>query len=149
MKKENKVQLISTWDFVRMVIVLLGVVGFIYLIFFLLKKGTKRRFVENDLIEIVSSKDLSGGKALHILRVGGIFLLVGVSDSGVNLITKIDDKETVDELNLRISESESSEKVSFQSTFSDIFKIGRRRDAVSESLNFMKQQRERLNRLKK
>ncbi len=132
-----------------MFIVLLGVVGFIYLIFFLLKKGTKRRFIENDIIEIVSSKDLSGGKALHILKIGGMFLLVGVSDSGVNLITRIDDKETIDDLNLRISEFESSERTSFQSAFSDIFRMGRKQDSVSESLNFMKQQRERLNRLKK
>jgi len=148
-KGENRVQLVSTWDFVKMFIVLLGVVGFIYLIFFLLKRSTKRRFIENDLIEIVSSKDLSGGKALHILKVGGMFLLVGVSDSGINLITRIDDKETIDDLNLRISEFESNERVSFQSAFSDIFKLGRKRDTVSESLDFMKQQRERLNKLKR
>ncbi len=147
-KKNANVRLISTWDFVKMFLVLGGVVAVIYFIFFLLKRGAKKRFVENDLIRIVGSKNLSGGKALHVIKIGGSFFVIGVAENGINLVSEITDKETIDDLNLRLSEMESVKKANFQTTFSDIFKVGKKRDTVSESLNFMKKQRERLNRLK-
>ena len=151
-EEAQKIPLVSIWDFVRMLVVLAGVVGVIYLIFFFIKKGAKRRFAENDLIEIIGSRDLAGGKALHLIKVGGVFLLIGVADGAINLITEISDKETIDAISLRLSEIGAERKKGFQSTLAEFFgaKVneGGEEDTIRSSLDFMRKQRSRLDRLK-
>ncbi len=152
-EEAQKIPLVSIWDFVRMLVVLAGVVGVIYLIFFFIKRSAKRRFAENDLIEIIGSRDLAGGKALHLIKIGGVFLLIGVADGAINLITEISDKETIDAISLRLSEVSSERKKGFQSTLAEFFGVkgeGVRgeEDSIRSSLDFMRKQRSRLDRLK-
>lgn len=144
----KKVPLVSTWDFVRMILVLGAVVGVIYLLFFILKKGSHRKFLDNELIDIIGSKDLSGGKAVHLIKVGESIFLIGASDNSINLISRITEKETLDSLKLEVSERNRGGKKSFKNALSDIFSGKDRGDPVDESLDFLKKQRERLHKLK-
>jgi len=144
----KKVPLVSTWDFVRMILVLGAVVGVIYLLFFILKKGSRRKFLDNELIDIIGSKDLSGGKAVHLIKVGESIFLIGASDNSINLISRITEKETLDSLKLEVSERNRGGKKSFKNALSDIFSRKDRGDPVEESLDFLKKQRERLHKLK-
>src|SRR5208283_807846 len=88
---------VSTWDFVRMLLILACVIGVIYVLFWLLRKGTARgRIQESDLIRVLGSRGLSGNRALHLVEVGSNIYLVGSSDGGVELVAEITEKESLD-----------------------------------------------------
>jgi flagellar protein FliO/FliZ len=138
---------VSTWDFVRMLLILAAVVGFIYLVFYLLKKGSGRKILENDLIRVLGSRSLSGSRALHLVEVGGGVFRIGSSDGGVALISEIKDKESLDALRLRAAELSSKARRSFQDVLSDIFKPAKRQFSLGDGIEALKEQRERLRKL--
>ncbi|MCD6121421.1 MAG: flagellar biosynthetic protein FliO [Spirochaetales bacterium] len=131
-----------------MILVLGAVVGVIYLLFFILKKGTRKKFADNELIDIIASKDLAGGKAVHLIKIGESIFLIGAADNSINLISRITEQETLDSLKLEISEKGRGAKKSFQNALSDIFSRKNKGDPVEESMDFLKKQRERLHKLK-
>ena len=67
---------VSTWDFVRMLLVLACVIGVIYGLFWLLRRGAGKRVQENDLIKVLGSKTLNGSRSLHLVEVGASVFLV-------------------------------------------------------------------------
>ena len=145
---QKGVPLVSTWDFIKMVLVLGGVVAVIYLLFFLLKKGAKKRFADNEFIEIIGSKGLSGGKALHLVKVGESIFLIGSADNSINLVSQITEKESLDSLKLDMSQKTQRVRKSFQNTLSDIFRKRTDANPLIDSARFLKKQRERLHKLK-
>ena len=60
--------LVSSWDFLRMVLILAAVVGVIYLIFWLLKRSMRRQLPQNDLIHLLGTRNLTGNRALHLVE---------------------------------------------------------------------------------
>ena len=143
------VPLISVWDFLRMVLILGGVVGLVYIFFFLLKRGLGRKRFENDLIQILGSTSLTGNKALHLIKVGNSIFLVGSAESGVALIAPIEDQESKDYIKLEDSRSQSPEQRSFSRILRDFFKPAKDNQlkGLGETVDFMKAQQERLKRL--
>jgi flagellar protein FliO/FliZ len=148
--------LLSTWDFVRMLFILGGIVGAIYLLFFLLKRSQGRRVVENDLIRVLGSRNLVGNKSLHLIEVGGSVFLVGAGEGGVALISEIHDKETVDRLKLESVREAPASIRSFASVLSGLFRPttgasgtpGARFALEAEDpVEYMKKQQERLKRM--
>ncbi len=130
------------WDLLRMVLVLGAVIAVVYGIFYLLKRGSKGRFVQNDAIRVLGSRSLANNRSMYLVEVGSQVFLVGAGGDSVNLIAEITDKETVDEMVLRGGESSVGTKKSFSEMISTIFKGNQ-----SQSVGFMKEQRERLQRL--
>ncbi|HET6452106.1 MAG TPA: flagellar biosynthetic protein FliO [Spirochaetia bacterium] len=137
---------VSTWDFVRMVLVLACVIGVIYLLFWLLRRGAGRRVQENDLIKVLGSKGLNGSRTLHLIEVGSSIFLVGASDGGVQLISELTDKETLDAVRLKAAEETPSRRT-FQQTLSEIFRPAKGTFSIGDSLGFLKGQHERLKKL--
>ena len=137
----------TAWDFVRMVLILGAVIAAIYAIFYLLKKTGKTRFQETRLIQVLSSKALSGNRSLHLVEVGNQVFLVGSSDSAVSLVSEILDKETLDGLRLQSASASESERKSFSDVLSQIFgKQGgtQQVEGAIDPVGFMKQQRQRV-----
>jgi len=141
--------LISTWDFLRMVLILGGVVGLVYIFFFLLKRGLGQKKFENDLIRVLGSTSLTGNKALHLIEVGNSIFLVGSAESGVALIAEIEDQESRDHIKLEGSRIQNPEQRSFSRVLRDIFKPAKdnKLKGLGETVDFMKEQQERLKRL--
>ncbi len=140
---------ISTWDFVKMILVLGGVVGFIYLLFVLLKRGSRNRYPENQLIRMLDYQSLAGNRALHLVEVGQSIFLVGSAENGVNLISEIKDKETLDTLRLELSQKPPPQRRSFSDMLANLFKSGGRKSvSIIDSINFMRQQKDRLKKLR-
>ena len=142
---------VSTWDFVRMILVLGGVVGVIYLLFYLLKRGARSRHPENELIRVLDNRELSSNRALHLVEVGTNIFLVGSAESGVTLISEIKDKESQDSLRLDISQTPVA--VHGRRTFSDIFAGlfrtgGGNSLAIGQTIGFLQKQKERLKKLR-
>jgi flagellar protein FliO/FliZ len=142
------VPLISTMDFVRMLAILAVVVGVIYLIFFLLKKGMHRRLPENETIRVVGSRTLAGNRGLHLVEVGRSLFLIGVAEGAVSLISEIQDQESIDRVRLESSQAGRSGKVSFSGLLAGLIRPGKKKDLdLGETIEYMQQQQERLKKL--
>lgn len=135
----------SVWDFMRMLLVLGAVLGFIYFIFFLLKKAGKPKIISDSTINVISTQNLESGRSLHLIEIGPQIFLIGSGESSVQLISEITNKETLDTIKLdKSARSESN------NTFTDIFRGFFKKENSSISLakpdqvSFMKKQRERL-----
>ncbi|HKJ85317.1 MAG TPA: flagellar biosynthetic protein FliO [Spirochaetia bacterium] len=133
----------SFWDLVRMVLVLGSVVGIIYGVFFLLKRAGNGKFVQSDLIKVVGSQNLPGNRAIYLVQVGTQIFMVGAGGESITLLGEITDKETVDTMILASGASESAQARSFGDILSSLVKGGQ-----GPSLDLMRQQRERLQRLR-
>jgi flagellar protein FliO/FliZ len=128
-----------------MALILAAVVGAIYGIFFVLKRTGNPKFQDTRLIKLLSSKTLSGSRALHLVEVGNQIFLVGTAENTVNLVSEILDKETLDGLKLQAASAEIGEKKSFSDLLSQVF--GRQtaaRQGSSDSMAFLRQQRQRV-----
>jgi flagellar biosynthetic protein FliO len=138
---------VSTWDFVRMLLILAAVVGVIYLLFWLLRRGSGKKIQENDLIRVLGSRSLAGNRALHLVEVGKSVYLVGASDGGVELISEITDKESLDSVRLKAAEENPSARRNFPQILSEIFRPAKRSVSLGEGIGLFKGQRERLRKL--
>ena len=140
--------LVSSWDFLRMVLILAVVVGVIYLIFWILKRGFRRQLPQNDLIRLLGTRNLSGNRALHLVEMGKQVFLVGSAEGSISLISEIRDQETLDSIALERSQMQSRAPQGFAQFFQSILKSGKQREtSVGETIDFMKQQRQRLEKL--
>ena len=138
---------VSTWDFVRMLLILAAAVVAIYLLVALLRRGSRKRVRENDLIRVLGSRTLAGTRTLHLVEVGTAVYLVGSSDGGVQLIAEVTDKESVDGLRLRAAEEAPPGRRTFQAVLSEIFRPAQHQATMGESAGFLRRQRDRLRKL--
>jgi flagellar protein FliO/FliZ len=132
-----------------MLLVLAAVIGVIYLLFLVLRRTTRRKSVENDLITVLGSKSLAANRTLHLVRVGRNVYLVGASEGGVRLVAEISDRESADELVL----AAESQRVPAKRTFSDILggivpQGGLGGLSLPEGLGFVRRQKDRLRKLR-
>ncbi|MFO7849210.1 MAG: flagellar biosynthetic protein FliO [Spirochaetia bacterium] len=147
----------SLWDFLRMFLILGAVIAAIYGIFFILKRLGNPSFQGNSLISVLSTQNLQGNRSLHLVEVGNEVFLIGSSEGGVELVGKIEDQETLDQVKLYRSEMSAGGQ-SFQRSLKDIFQRGKgtngekvsasgKEENTGASAFFMKKQRERLKNL--
>jgi len=138
--------LVSSWDFVRMLLILAAVVGVIYLLFWLFKRGFRRQLPQNDLIRVLGSRSLAGNRALHLVGLGRSVFLVGAAEGGISLIAEVKDPETLDQIRL---DSSAAAKLpqGFGGLFQSLLKGGGRQNLSGDSLDFMKKQRQRLQKM--
>jgi flagellar protein FliO/FliZ len=129
-----------------MLLILAAVVGVIYLLFYLLKRGFRRQLPQNDLIRVLGSRTLSGNRALHLVELGRSVFLVGAAESGISLISEIKDQETLDRIRI---ENAQTVKVpqGFAQFFQNLWKASGKSSLHSDSLSLMKQQRQRLQKM--
>lgn len=140
----------SFWDFVKMILILVVVILLIVGVFYLLKKAGGTRFVDTDLIQILSTKNLSGNKHVHLVEVGGQFLLIGSADNSVNLLTQVTDQEAIDQLRLNLSgEKAQIERRNFLDVLGSVFsKNGGSISSTNENpADFIRSQKDRLKNL--
>lgn len=90
----------SSWVFIRMILVLAVVIAIIYLFFKLLKKNNDTQDSGDQFLRRVCSVSVAPGKYVQVVTLIDEAFLIGVSDSSVNLISKIEDKELVQAMNL-------------------------------------------------
>jgi flagellar protein FliO/FliZ len=140
--------LVSSWDFLRMVLILAAVVGVIYLLFWMLKRGFRRQLPQNDLIRLLGTRALAGNRALHLVELGKQVFLVGSGEGSISLIAEIKDRETLDAITLERSQLQARGAQGFAQFFQSFLKSGKQRESsVGDTIDFMKQQRQRLEKL--
>ena len=129
-------------------LVLAGVLAFIYLIFFLLKKAGTPKTVSDSTIKILSTQNLEAGRSLHLIEIGLQVFLIGSGESSVQLISEITEKETLDTIKLEQSHRNDDNKT-FTDTFFGLFKRKNVQNSQSDSgrISYIKKQRERLRKM--
>jgi flagellar protein FliO/FliZ len=152
--EERPLNSFGVWDLIRMVLILALVVGLIYAVFYLLKRSSKGRIQSSQIIKILGSRSISGNKSLHLVEIGRQIFLVGSGDNGINLVSEINDKESIDEIRLSAVNSPEEGRRSFSDILAGM--LGGRTDGLGTSaslggdsgMNFFKRQKDRLKRLK-
>jgi flagellar protein FliO/FliZ len=138
--------LVSSWDFLRMVLILAAIIGVIYLIFWMIKRGFKRQLPQNDLIHLLGTRNLTSNRALHLVELGKQIFLVGAAEGSISLISEIKDQETLDSIILERSQNETRAPQGFADFLRSFLKSGKG-SSVGSTVDFMKQQRQRLEKL--
>jgi len=85
--------------FFQMVASLSIVVGLIYLAYYLANRFLKGNLVRKSVpryIRVVESRFLAPKKSLMLVEVGGEYLLLGSTDSGISLLKQVDMLETIE-----------------------------------------------------
>lgn len=149
---ENQVSAPSSFGlFLRMVVSLLVVIGLVYLVVRIFKKSSGAADSDDSFLRRVAQISLGAGKSVQIVTLLENAYLIGVTDSNINLISEIKDKELVDSLNLLADKNQNTSK---PKTFSDVLDIflarGKNKNAFSDSAkrasDILKNQRDRFNR---
>lgn len=85
-------------------------IGGFYLLIQFMKKRGKGNFLNhnNGLVRVVLSVPLVQGKFLQIVDIAGTLMVLGVSDTGIQLIKQIDDGITSDKIRLWQSQNPGS-----------------------------------------
>lgn len=88
------------WDLLRMVLVLLLVVGAVYAVVSLLRRRVTPRETEDPdaPIRVLATQSLSPGRDVHAVMIGRQVLILGSGESAIQLISTVEDQETIDEL---------------------------------------------------
>ncbi|MCK5248597.1 MAG: flagellar biosynthetic protein FliO [Spirochaetaceae bacterium] len=145
----NELPGVSFGDFLRVILVLGIIIALIYAFVWMLKKFTSVKAEGGDAIQLYSTRPLKGDAALHLVEAGNRVFLIGSNGNSVNLISEIDDKESIDEIRLNASAAPQSVSGGFARLFKDRFGSGPSTDASDKSADedpasYIRKQRERL-----
>ena len=111
-------------DFLRVILVLGIVIVLIYALVWLLRKFSGVKVEGGDVIRLLSTRPLKGDSALHLVEIGNHVFLVGSSSGSVNLISEIDDQETIDDIHLNAAKVPAAVSGGFAKLFRDKFGSG-------------------------
>ncbi|MDC7222408.1 MAG: flagellar biosynthetic protein FliO [Spirochaetales bacterium] len=137
---------ITTADYLRMVFFLIVVIVIIWLFIKLLRRYSGNRFGDQDMINLMGSQTLTAETSLHVVEVENSYYLLGASQNNVALITEIKDQETIDSLKLKRSRNHDRKGKSFREMLTGLAPTKEEpgEEASSESVDFLKRQRNRL-----
>lgn len=84
-----------TWLFVKMLL-LLGIVTILAILvlkYAVPRLGVMKRFQQGKYFTVLGRYALEPGRSLYLIHVGKRYLVIGVADHGINLITEISEDE--------------------------------------------------------
>jgi len=131
------------WDLARMVLVLGFVVAIIYGVFYLLKRAGSGKLAQSEMIKLVGSRSLPGNRAIYLVQVGTQVFMVGAGGETLTLLGEITEQETVDSIILEAGAADAAPRRNFGEILASLV-----RSDQAPSLDLMRQQRERLQRLR-
>ena len=134
------------WLFFRMILVLLVVVACIYAVFYFVKKSTNPTNETDSFLKKVASITLSPGKSVQVITLQDHCYILGVSDSNVQLISELDDKDLIDAMNLDADKESSGSAKDFASILATAMGLKKKtfEESVSNSVENMQSQSNRL-----
>ena len=143
---------------IRMVLVLALAALAVYGVVYFLRRSTRPQTQRNPYLRILTSAHLGSSRFLYVVSVGSRAWLIGAGEGGVNLLSEIDDRETIDAMLLeesrRAGENAASRFVDFRALLRRLGGAGRSAaNGVAShgdaefSPDILRQQRQRLREL--
>ncbi len=138
-------------DILNILVTLVIVVAIVYVALRFVKKSVGAPVDDYGIIEVMASKALTQGVFLYIVRIGKDYFVMSSGDRGASILTKIEDKELINILNVQKSQDASKVKEDFIDTLLSLFKKKEESnqkfekvDFSSQRIDFIKKQREKL-----
>jgi flagellar protein FliO/FliZ len=138
-------------DILNILVTLVIVVAIVYVALRFIKKSVGAPVDDYGIIEVMASKALTQGVFLYIVRIGKDYFVMSSGDRGASILTKIEDKELINILNVQKSQDASKVKEDFIDTLLSLFKKKEgsnqkfeKVDFSSQRIDFIKKQREKL-----
>lgn len=132
----------------------LGIIsGIIYFIlrFFFRAKGLV--YSGRGLFRVIGTHILAPNRYIQLIEIGNTLLLLGITENGINLLTKIDDRETIELVKAQADQSQMVERVSFHHHLKEFLKGFHPKELFDEGLSkekkvaFLRDQQAKLKRL--
>ncbi|MGC8964786.1 MAG: flagellar biosynthetic protein FliO [Brevinematia bacterium] len=136
-------------DILNILLTLLIVIAILYVAIRFLKKATGSPADDYGVIEVMASKAIAQGISIFIIRIGKDYYVMSSGDKGLNLITKLEDKELINILNVEKSKDASKIKEDFIDVIISFFRkkekdeSGIKNDFSSERIEFLKKQKQK------
>ena len=121
------------------------IIGMFFL-FRLLVKKRNRIVIDTDMIKVLATYPLASNRLIQVVEIAGKIMILGVTDSNINLITEVEDGELIDKIKL-LSSKESTGGGSFKDQFLKL--IGGKSFQNSGQLSYFSNYRKRINKIKK
>ena len=152
-KKQNPIK-INYFSYIKIIIVLGLAIAVIYGLSLLLKKTLKGN--TNESAEVIISQSLGPGKWIQVVYLAGKFLVLGVTNDQVNLLTEITDKAEIERFEIIMNQSKVESGGGFIDVIVDFFKnkisrpLSKKKfDYEEDSVDFLKKQKERIDKMNK
>jgi flagellar protein FliO/FliZ len=134
----------SIWAVIRMIIVLALAAAAIYGIVFFIKKSSKQTAVDDPFLKVLAVSHLGFNRYVHIVSLGSKAWLLGASEGGVNLISEIDDKDTINAMLLEDSKKGAETKSRFPDFMTLLRRLGTPTQNRFTGVDEIRKRRERL-----
>ena len=105
---------------IKMIVALVLVIAALYGIMLFFKKKNNPTQSDDDFMRRVSSLNFAPGKSIEVVTLVDRCFMLGVTDSNINLIAEITDKEMISALNLNFDKKQNTKK---PMNFSDVLEI--------------------------
>ena len=110
----------TAWTFIKMILFLCLVVAAIYAVMWFFKKKLNNTKSDDNFLRRVSSLNIGPGKSVEIVTLIDNAYILGVTDSNINVIDQIEDKELIEALNLNFDKNQNVKK---PMNFADVLDI--------------------------
>lgn len=110
----------TAWTFIKMILFLCLVVAAIYAVMWFFKKKVNNTKSDDNFLHRVSSLNIGPGKSVEIVTLLDNAYILGVTDSNINVIDQIEDKELIEALNLNFDKNQNVKK---PMNFADVLDI--------------------------
>jgi flagellar protein FliO/FliZ len=102
------------WLIFKTMIVLGALIGGFYFFYKFVTKKTGMQILGRDVIKVLSVVPVGQNKFLQVIDLAGRIMVIGVSDSSINLITEVMDRNEIDRIRLLSSKSSPIHPGGFQ-----------------------------------
>ena len=130
----------------RTIAILAVIIIGIYFIFRLLLKAKGKVISDTDIIRVLATYPLSPNRVIQIVEIAEKILVLGVTESNINLIMSVDDKEYADRIKL-LSSKEKAEGKGFKEQFMRF--IGGSGGVRGGKISYLNNYKERIKKMKK
>ncbi len=102
------------WLIIKTIIVLGALVGGFYYFFKFVTKKTGINVLGEEVVKVLSIVPVGQNKFLQVVDIAGRVLVLGVTDSNINLITEVAERDEIDRIRLLSSKSTPIQPGGFQ-----------------------------------
>jgi flagellar protein FliO/FliZ len=145
---------IGYFSYIRIIVVLGLVVLAIYVLSLILKRFLRIKGSTGGAATILTNQSLGPGKWIQVVFAGGKYLILGVTNEQINLLSEVTDPREIERLELLIHEQKVKEGDSFLDVITDFFKNilhktapKKKFDYETDSVDFLEEQRRRLKKM--
>jgi flagellar biogenesis protein FliO len=153
------------WLIFKTIIVLGILIGGFYFFYKFVTKKTGMQLLGRDVIKVLSVVPVGQNKFLQVIDLAGRIMVIGVSDSSINLITEVLDRNEIDRIRLLSSKSSPIHPGGFQDYIAKYIARFFKKDGggnigtgfeirhqeneqpATDKMNYLKKQRERLKKI--